>query len=340
MASSSTGGTSDIDLDQRMILEAQLSVLPENLPRFPWESGPFRAIFEDEGLVAHPILRQPILLDVPGEPLPPESPAVRVEGNKRKFASLYEHCNSAKSCRRDDDDDGKLWDVALAKWVAVFALINHEGSVGEQLQQSFWDDQGPPKEEIIRDVEGPRAPRTAIKRANSILKCLRWHLDHYEKAWPWCIQSVSAFADSLKGSKGEGSAVQSLFEAIRFTYHVMGVPFPQQVLSDKRLQGRAKRLAFEGPDLRQADPLSAGQVCKLERMAVSSDTCCVDRYLVGGLLFALYSRSRWSDLRYIQSICVDRAPDGSGFVEARTRVHKTRHSKKASKVRCLWLRPS
>ena len=77
--------------------------------------------------------------------------------------------------------------------------------------------------------------------------------------------------------------------------------------------------------------LRVEQVCALERKVIASDTCDVDKYLLGGELFALYSRSRWSDLRCLDFIRIDRAPDGSGFVEAKTRWHKSRHAKKARK---------
>ena len=77
--------------------------------------------------------------------------------------------------------------------------------------------------------------------------------------------------------------------------------------------------------------LRVEQVCALERKVIASDTCDVDKYLLGGELFALYSRSRWSDLRCLDFIRIDRAPDGSGFAEAKTRWHKTRHAKKARK---------
>ena len=36
------------------------------------------------------------------------------------------------------------------------------------------------------------------------------------------------------------------------------------------------------------------QVCDLERHVISSRTCDVDEYDLGGLLFALFSTSRWS----------------------------------------------
>lgn len=59
-------------------------------------------------------------------------------------------------------------------------------------------------------------------------------------------------------------------------------------------------------------------------MEVLSDP--FDVYILGCCLFALYSRSRWSDLQHLQSMWFERyqVSDGIfGFVEARTKFHKT-----------------
>ena len=280
----------------RLVFEAQVAAIPDGLPSFPWESGVMRSIFGPNCPIEYSNLHQPCLLEVPGQDPPPPLPEGRASGDKRSLSTLFEQCIFAKSDREPEDEDDKLWAIALAKWVTIFALISHEGVVGEQLQQSFWEESAPSKEEILRDVFGPRAPRTVIKRGNSLLRCLRWHLDKNGFAWPWTIPSVNAFAESLKDTKGEASAVQSLFEAVRFAQHVLGIPFPESVLHDRRLQGRIKRLACEGDDLKQAEVLRVEQVCALERKVIASDACDVDKYLLGGELFALYSRSRWSAL--------------------------------------------
>ena len=271
----------------RLVFEAQVAAIPDGLPSFPWESGVMRSIFGPSCPIEYPILHQPCLLEVPGQDPPPPLPEGRASGDTRSLSTLFEQCIFARSDREPEDEDDKLWAIALAKWVTIFALISHEGVVGEQLQQSFWEDSAPSKEEILRDVFGPRAPRTVIKRGNSLLRCRRWHLDKNGFAWPWTIQSVSAFAESLKETKGEASAVQSLFEAVRFAQHVLGIPFPESVLHDRRLQGRVKRLACEGDDLKQAEVLRVEQVCALERKVIASDTCDVDKYLLVRFVFQI-----------------------------------------------------
>ena len=120
--------------------------------------------------------------------------------------------------------------------------------------------------------------------------------------------------------------VLGLFEALRFGYHVMGIPFESNLMYDRRLQERAKRFIAHSAQIKQAEPLSVELVARLENLVASGTLGIVDRYLLGGLLFAIFSRSRWSDLKNLQSIWIDSFEDGSGFVEARTMDHKTSHT--------------
>lgn len=67
------------------------------------------------------------------------------------------------------------------------------------------------------------------------------------------------------------------------------------------------------------------EVIALEKsMTILSDP--FDVYILGCCLFVLYSRSRWSDIQHLQTMWVERhkVSDGFfGFVEARTKFHKT-----------------
>ena len=52
----------------------------------------------------------------------------------------------------------------------------------------------------------------------------------------------------------------------------------------------------------------------------------IDAYMLGAIIFAILSRSRWSDLKHIHQIWIERTEyEGGlyGFVEARTKYHKT-----------------
>ena len=73
------------------------------------------------------------------------------------------------------------------------------------------------------------------------------------------------------------------------------------------------------------------EVIRLEKF-MTEDHDPWDKYLVGCGLFALFSRSRWSDLAYMDELFFDRSDDYPpdmegggepyGFVEGRARTHK------------------
>ena len=202
--------------------------------------------------------------------------------------------------------------------------------MGEQAAQCLVAEGKDARDELIRDVFGIKSPRTAIKRANSLLRCMRWHLRERRAAWPWDSRSFTDFVKSLGDS---ASAVTGLFEAMNFAYHVMGMPFCSGILQDRRLQGRAKRLQGVKPVVRQQIALTVEAVAKLEKLVAGETLCDVDTYVLGGLVFCLYSRSRWSDLKMLLCIWVDFDSDDqvSGFVEARTRDHKTNNTAKTKR---------
>ena len=199
------------------------------------------------------------------------------------------------------------------------------------LVDSFWAGDNKSREEIIRDVMGLKAPRTAYKRANDLLRCFQFHVDKLDCAWPWDTKSVASYLKTLEGSKGEASATLGLFQAMRFAFHVLDIPLDVGLLSDRRMQGRAKRLVADSGPLKQAEALTVQQVIQVERKMVDSSTCDQDRFLIGGMLFTLFSRPRWSDHKHLDFLVFDLDEKREGFIEAQTFHHKTRNTRKASK---------
>ena len=76
--------------------------------------------------------------------------------------------------------------------------------------------------------------------------------------------------------------------------------------------------------------MKAHEVAKLENLMMGHlDT--IDKYMLGAVLFAIFSRSRWSDLQYVHRMWVDRNEyEGQffGFIETETSFHKTATSLK------------
>ena len=86
------------------------------------------------------------------------------------------------------------------------------------------------------------------------------------------------------------------------------------------------KAALTRPRRKQARPLTTAEVQFLEGYLKDPTKDIRDRYAVGCFLFVLFNRSRWSDLRLIDSYILDIDENDrnfSGFIEFRTTSHKT-----------------
>ena len=133
------------------------------------------------------------------------------------------------------------------------------------------------------NVLGLKSPQTAVKRANALLRVFRWHLKETGWHWPWSPDSLAQYSKALEVTGSAASATQGLFEALRFGYHVMGIPFESNLMYDRRLQGRAKRFIAHSAQIKQAEPLSVELVARLENLVASGTLGIVDRYLLCNL---------------------------------------------------------
>ena len=77
---------------------------------------------------------------------------------------------------------------------------------------------------------------------------------------------------------------------------------------------------------RQARALTVQEVRSLESFMADERNVTIDRFESGCFLFALFSRSRWSDLRCVYGFASDIVEvEGktAGYLEYKTRSHKT-----------------
>ncbi len=195
--------------------------------------------------------------------------------------------------------------------VRLYNILQEDGSV-EQCRT------------VIRDVLGIKSPRTAIKRADTLRKYFKWAVSRNCTPWPILSSRVLTYL-SKDGGKPAASTGLSLLESFRFAQFVMGIEIGHDVLADPQILGRVKILGVQRPEVHQARPLLCSEVSMLAHFMESSRSAG-DLYVVGCCLFAKYSRSRWSDLKYMHKISVDRfTVDGEpyGFIEGTTKFHKT-----------------
>lgn len=142
---------------------------------------------------------------------------------------------------------------------------------------------------------------------------------------PWDKQNVIAYIEACVGSGINFNAGSTLLEAMRFAFYVLGIPIPEKLLKDVQILGKVRRLAAEAPEAKSARPLSVSEVARLE-FAMEKPMDNIDKYMIGCILFAIYSRSRWSDLKFVDELWLDKQLYKDlpiGYVESRTKYHKT-----------------
>ena len=218
-----------------------------------------------------------------------------------------------------------LWEHAIDKWLRVFEILGYPGLLGELLLMELQQPEGGRTRPMIRDAMGIKSPRTAIKRALAILKYFKW-LQSNKEGWdPWAPSSCIDYMAVGNANGPIPSKGLSLLEAFRFCRYVLSIPVPEQLLENPLVKGRASRLGAEKKDYNPARSLKASEVLILEKH-MSTDMDLVDKYMLGAVLFCIFSRSRWSDIKYLDQIWVDKdhyEGEVFGFVEARARHHKS-----------------
>ena len=223
------------------------------------------------------------------------------------------------------EEDRKLWLHALYKWQQVFEILNYPGTVGKALLQEQLATDPDERSAVLRDSLGIKSPRTAIKRAQTLLQYFSWLQMHVPEWSPWDRRHCLQYLSSTEHARSSASRGMTLLESFRFARFVLEIPIPEQLLSDPQLRGRAQRLLAEKETYKPARPLKVVEVAALEKL-IASHSNPIDVYMLGSILFAVLSRSRWSDLKMIHQIWIEKVDFNGelyGFVEARTRYHKT-----------------
>lgn len=164
------------------------------------------------------------------------------------------------------------------------------------------------REELLESMlaaMAPKATSTIAKRLSSMSRFVLWCVKNGRGLFPLEEPSLFDYLKSLKSAaKPSPSAGKSFLEALRFAGGVLGLKSDEFALRSTRVSGLAEELARAAPVVAQANPLTVMQVCKLERLIMSTPSTC-DRVLLGGILALLYSCGRASDGARAVRVIVD-----------------------------------
>ena len=187
--------------------------------------------------------------------------------------------------------------------------------------------------QLVSDVVSGRSESTLKARLSYLERYFAWCSDH---RLPWVLLTVSATWKWMQALKDASpSAPTSGYQSLRWFAHMFQCAADADFFSSPLLKGSATHSLQAAPPLRQKPAILVSQVKRLELLTDSDEPALVN--IVGGILVALYSRSRWMDLQRASSLELD-APEGvtyfgNTFYQLNTSEYKT--SKSGGKSRLI-----
>ena len=306
----------------------QYASMPSSL-QFPWEQGVMSDIFS-------PTVALPLPKACEAEPVD-----IKVSRDREVLATSsaleFTHASSAvyplvvQNIKDMDYFEGKnqRLELACSHWMTILSVDWYASTVGTRLALDFQTDpSGDAASETLRAAFGTKSPATLLKRAASMKQFFKWYALEFgtsftavlpireEHAW-----SYFQWLRSVRKKSDRGFTTPTSFlETVRFCKFTLGMARTELVLESKRLLGfAAVEKRQKGPTV-QAPPLEVEHLQKLHEVLQHGQNP-IDRLGAAVMLICIYARARWSDIRYVTKVEVERRRNGCLIIY--TQEHKT-----------------
>ena len=308
-----------------MIDDSCLAVKPTFKFKMPWERKGLSMIFNRDPakLIPTPVM-SPIDFDSFGRQSTSSSHPSTGKTVRGAFSDVIDFRNTDIS---EKDVEDSAMNKALEKWYKIFATGREAWPRGFDLSAAVRNH----RLDDMRLVFGSRSHGTLLRRGSSILQYVEWYKSRYFSLCPFPLTAelVEEYVQSLNASGKPASNLRGFVEAVHFCQHVIGMDVSLD--AGTLISAKVHRIIESSDCLRkekvQARVLTVKEVEHLEIFLSDERMDITDRTACGAMLFCLYSRSsRWSDIRRVYNFVTDMAErEGkiSGYVECRTRSHKT-----------------
>ena len=316
---------------ERAMFEQMVPNVGSSLPRLPWEQGIFAQIFGGDPLSSllgfDAATINPAVAVVPS-PVKQERPLLEAEEQMRApLGPIPLFAKHVKALAERDYLEilDLTWTRGLALWLTIVESGRFEAAVGVHVEKMLSEGDREGALLCLRDACGIRSPNTVLKRGRDLQSFLRWCWNKRVCWWPLHEETILSYLRDCEARLTSKFIGKHLIHALKFYKYVFGANFELETVITPLISGRVSRVLATREPTEQARPLQVLEVKILENL-VSTMPNILDRYFAGCFTFALMSRARWSDLAHIQSIMfdvIDAAEGPFGFVEAKTRIHKT-----------------
>ena len=305
--------------------------------RLPWESGVFQEIFSRPSITSDD-LPTPTMYGQAELPLRELSAQHSVKRQCRVVKpdkAIFLQAVRRKPDRDFDEKCEYVWGRAVKLWLTLMLASPSAG----KFVQSVCSMEEEEALSSIRDVFGVKSPHTALKRATSLIRFMKWlrpGVDSHEPLMP-PEPTLYAFLKELTCRSTGKLAALGTVQALRLAQHVLRCHNLEAVLSP-RVVGAADRSAGEHLPQNQARDLTVSEVRQVEEAIRAQDADPIDRFAAGVMCFQLFARNRWSDVACIDSLSFDVTEVAGrlvGYVEARARHVK--QSSQAKKKKAMFM---
>ena len=307
-----------------MVADSCMSAKPIFKFKMPWERKGMSLIFNKDPskLIPTPVM-SPIEFDALGNQSASSVQWTQCKTSRGAYSDVINFRNIELS---EKELEETAMTKALEKWYMIFSTGPEAWPTGFDLHAAVHNH----RLEDMKLVFGNRSHGTLLRRGSSILQFTKWYRSRYFALCPFPVSRdlVEEYLQAMMKDGKPASYLRGFVEALNFCKHVVGitVSFETEDLISAKIRRLIEVSDAMRPEKNQARVLTVREVEHLEFYLSDERLGLFDRFASGCMLFCLYSRSRWSDIRKIYNFIADvdeREGKISGYLECKTRSHKT-----------------
>jgi hypothetical protein len=275
-------------------VDAAYSMIPVDPPKPIWEQGVWADIFGDgvflkSGWTSIGLKRLPLPCAISSWDAATSSNTRRAKSLKVSAGNFtYEDIVINKTDQTWQEERESLLQSGLKRWLVASSYFNARTVIRTQLDCELTE---LGKLTLLADIFRGRALATLLKRVRSVEKmCSHFGFGNFPPDEP----SVYQFFTAERKQGAPPLRSKGFLEALSFCRHVLSMDQLGQVVQSRRCLGATT--ADLPSVISQASPLKVDELKMLHTKLLTGETR--DRIFSGAILFAVYSRARWSDLMH------------------------------------------
>ena len=295
---------------ERTVFEHSIPQLGLSLPKLPWEHGIYAQICGREDIQVFP--SEDVWVPAPAAmPFTAKNEEVgahiSIDPPMRQAASgvpVFAKHVKALTDRDHAASQSLLWTRGLACWLAIVEGSRFESLVGKYVMEKVQSGDRDGALVCIRDACGIRSPSTVLKRGKDLQLFIKWADKNSVHWWPLEEVNLLAYLKAVEAASKSKFIGKNSTHSLKFFKFLFGAEFDVDRICGPLLTGRVSRVLATREPTEQARALTVEEVKLLENKLRTAPNM-YDRYFIGCMLYALYSRARWGDVALMQSLELD-----------------------------------